>query len=98
MRTRILDRQFGKRVYDWLGRHPRVYQAIRWSVCFGRERFLQKTAMNALGAKPGDTVLDLACGAGSNLRYPHAMVGLDGRIIAVDYSTGMLDRAKAQAK
>ena len=97
MPTRTLDRQFGKRVYDWLGQHPRFYRGIRWTVCFGRERFLQRTAMQAVGLKAGDTVLDLACGAGSNLAFLREMVGPEGSILAVDYSTGMLEQAKAIA-
>lgn len=98
MNTKTLDREFGKRVYDWLGKHSRVYRAIRWSVCFGREGFLQRAAMEATSLKPGDTVLDLACGAGSNLAFLEEMVGPEGRIIAADYSAGMLQRAKDAAK
>ena len=98
MKTRTLDRDFGKRVYDWLGRHARVYRAIRWSVCFGRERFLQRAAMDAIDLKLGDTVLDLACGAGANLAFLEEKVGPQGRIIAADYSVGMLERARAAAK
>ncbi len=53
--------------------------------------------MEAVGSKRGDTVLDLACGAGSNLASLQDMVGPEGTIIAVDYSTGMLERAKQLA-
>jgi ubiquinone/menaquinone biosynthesis C-methylase UbiE len=93
-----LDLAFGKRVYDWLGQHPRVYQGIRWGVCFGRERSLQELAIAATGLHEGDTVLDLAYGAGVNLAGLEAKVGESGKIIAVDYSTGMLDTARARSR
>ncbi len=98
MRNKTLDRDYAKRVYDWLGAHPFLYRVIRWNVCFGRERFLQEQAMDAIGIKRGDTVLDLACGAGSNLAALEKRVGSQGRIIAVDLSAGMLGAAKAKAE
>jgi ubiquinone/menaquinone biosynthesis C-methylase UbiE len=91
------DLEFGKRVYDWLGEHPRIYKAIRWSVCLGRERRLQQIAIDAAGLAQGDTVLDLASGAGVNHSHLEAKVGDAGKIIAVDYSSGMLDTGRARA-
>ncbi len=93
----VLDLSHGKRVYDWLGLHKRVYRGIRWSVCFGREEYLQERAVAALALKQGDSVLDLACGAGVNLPYLFDKVGPSGKIVAVDYSGGMLATARATA-
>ncbi len=73
-----LDLAHGKRAYDLLGRHPRLYRAVRFSVCFGRERRLQQLAVAATGLAPGATVLDLACGTGVNHPHPHALVGRTG--------------------
>jgi ubiquinone/menaquinone biosynthesis C-methylase UbiE len=92
-----LDLSSGKRIYDWLGRHPLIYKGIRWSVCFGHEDRLQRLAISALGLKKGGTVLDLACGAGVNQPFLVEAVGEMGRVIAVDYSDGMLAAAQAQA-
>lgn len=44
--------------------------------------------------QPGQEVLDLGTGTGVLLPYIAQRVGKDGKIVAVDYSTGMLDRAK----
>jgi demethylmenaquinone methyltransferase/2-methoxy-6-polyprenyl-1,4-benzoquinol methylase len=93
-----LDLAHGKRAYDLLGRHPRLYRAVRFSVCFGRERRLQQLAVAATGLAPGATVLDLACGTGVNHPHLHALVGRTGRILAVDYSTGMLETARAAVR
>ena len=94
----VLDLSFGKRVYDWLGTHPRVYRVVRWLAAFGREEQLQGRALASLGLKPGDTVLDLACGMGVNLPALVRIVGASGRIIALDYSDGMLNAARATAQ
>jgi demethylmenaquinone methyltransferase/2-methoxy-6-polyprenyl-1,4-benzoquinol methylase len=64
----------------------------------GRERQLQARAIAAIGLKQSDTVLDLACGAGVNFRQLRDKVGSSGRIVAVDYSDGMLATARAAAR
>jgi arsenite methyltransferase len=52
----------------------------------------------ALGPlRPGETVLDLGCGAGTDLLVAAQMVGPAGRAIGVDMTPAMLDRARASA-
>ena len=46
---------------------------------------------------PGAVVLDLGCGAGTDLLIAAQMTGPTGRVIGVDMTTGMLDRARASA-
>ncbi len=93
----VLDLDFGKKVYDWLGAHQRIYRAIRWIACLGREKELQGRAIAAIGLKTGDTVLDLACGTGVNLPHLIQKIGQAGQVFAVDYSDGMLNFARATA-
>lgn len=40
------------------------------------------------------TILDLGCGAGLDALIAARRVGLSGKVIAVDFSTAMLDRAR----
>lgn len=94
----VLDLSFGRRIYDWYGAHKNVYGAVRWISCVGREASLQRRAIAALGLKAGDTVLDLACGTGVNLPFLAELVGPTGRILAVDYSEGMLDAARRRVR
>lgn len=47
---------------------------------------------------PGLTVLDLGCGAGTDLLVAAQMTGRQGRVIGVDMTTSMLDRARASAE
>jgi arsenite methyltransferase len=46
---------------------------------------------------PGETVLDLGCGAGTDLLVAAQMVGLAGRAIGIDMTESMLARARESA-
>jgi arsenite methyltransferase len=45
----------------------------------------------------GSTVVDVGCGAGADLLIAAQMTGPDGRVIGVDMTPSMLDRARASA-
>jgi SAM-dependent methyltransferase len=47
---------------------------------------------------PGSVVLDLGCGAGTDLLIAAQMTGPDGRVIGVDMTPAMLDRAGDSAQ
>ena len=47
--------------------------------------------------EPGATVLDLGCGAGTDLLIAAQMVGSGGNVIGIDMTRTMLDRAQASA-
>ena len=57
-------------------------------------RRLQQQAIGDLALEPGDTVVDLGTGTGWNLPYLADRVGPTGRVIGVDLSDGMLERAR----
>ena len=46
---------------------------------------------------PGETVVDLGCGAGTDLLIAAQMAGPSGRAIGIDMTPSMLDRAGASA-
>lgn len=46
--------------------------------------------------KPGEEILDLGTGTGVLLPYIAGKTGTEGRITAVDFSTGMLEKAKSK--
>jgi arsenite methyltransferase len=48
--------------------------------------------------EPGAVVLDLGCGAGTDLLIAAQMSGPDGRVIGVDMTASMLERASASAR
>jgi arsenite methyltransferase len=47
--------------------------------------------------EPGSVVLDLGCGAGTDLLIAAQMVGSEGRAVGVDMTPAMLERAQASA-
>jgi arsenite methyltransferase len=47
--------------------------------------------------EPGQVVLDLGCGAGTDLLIAAQMVGPDGRAIGIDMTATMLERARESA-
>ena len=47
--------------------------------------------------EPGAVVLDLGCGAGTDLLIAAQMTGPEGRVIGVDMTSSMLERAQASA-
>jgi len=47
---------------------------------------------------PGSVVLDLGCGAGTDLLIAAQMTGPQGRVIGVDMTSSMLERARASAR
>jgi arsenite methyltransferase len=48
--------------------------------------------------EPGSVVVDLGCGAGTDLLIAAQMTGPTGRVIGVDMTTSMLERARASAR
>jgi len=58
----------------------------------------RKKAVDALNLHPGDTVLEIGCGTGLNFHLLEEAVGPDGRIIGIDLSSAMLDKARKRIK
>ena len=58
---------------------------------------LRSDLIDRLKLNEGDTVVDLGCGTGSNFPMIHEKVGKTGRIIGVDLSPAMLERAREKA-
>ncbi len=51
-------------------------------------------AVEALGLRPGDTVVEIACGTGLNFSLIEQVIGPDGRIVGVDLTDAMLAQAQ----
>jgi len=48
--------------------------------------------------KKGDTVIDLGSGAGNDCFIARAEVGEEGKIIGIDFTPAMIDKARANAE
>jgi ubiquinone/menaquinone biosynthesis C-methylase UbiE len=55
---------------------------------------VRQLAAEHLGLRPGWAVLDAGCGSGGNLDVLRNGVGVEGRVIGVDFSPKMLRRAR----
>ena len=58
------------------------------------QRAQRRRAIEALGLRPGDTVVDIACGTGQNFPQIEHAIGPAGRIVGVDLTDAMLARAQ----
>lgn len=59
---------------------------------------LRSRAVDALRLRRGATVIDLCTGTGSSLPYLAAAVRVEGRVVGIDISPGMLDRARRRCE
>lgn len=58
----------------------------------------RRRAIDALQLDPGDTVVDLGCGTGLNVPLLRKAVGSEGRIIGVDLTADMLEKAAERTR
>lgn len=58
------------------------------------QQALRRRAVRALGLRPGDTVVDVACGTGQNFPLIEQAIGPEGRIVGVDLTDAMLAQAR----
>lgn len=89
----------GKTDRDHLERSRKVWD--RWSDYYGKseEDFgpMLEEAVGRLTLDRGDSVLEIGCGPGVNFERLRAQVGPAGRIVAVDYSPKMVEKARERA-
>lgn len=82
--------EFIRRRYNRLAAIYPIFELMFWL-----PRGICARAVERLGLKPGDRVLEVGCGTGRNLPYLVKAVGPEGRVYGVDLSDGMLARARA---
>jgi phosphatidylethanolamine/phosphatidyl-N-methylethanolamine N-methyltransferase len=76
---------------NFYGRWARLYDTIATLPGVGSWR---ERAVESLGLSPGDTVVEMGCGTGANLPYLREAVGPAGTVVGIDFTRGMLDRAR----
>lgn len=78
-------------VDEFYGRWTGLYDAIATAPGVGRWR---SGAADALDLSRGDTVVEMGCGTGANIPYLRQRVGTEGRVIGIDLTQPLLDRAR----
>jgi len=82
--------EFLRSRYDRLARWYVLFEWLFWLPPGIRER-----AVQLLGVRHGQRVLEVGCGTGRNLPWLQAAIGPAGHIYGVDLSEGMLSRCRA---
>lgn len=80
----------GARYYD-----PTVWLYYLAGMRIGRWR---RKGIEALALRPGDTVVEIGCGTGLNFPLLQQAVGSKGKIIGIDISEAMLERARRRVR
>lgn len=80
-------------IADFYGRRAKLYDRIATVPGVGRWRRLAAERT----ARAGDTVVEMGCGSGANLPYLRDRVGPDGRVLGIDITGPLLERARERA-
>ena len=64
----------------------------------GIGKAFRKRAVDLLGLKPGDCVVELGCGTGVNFPPVHSRIGPTGKLIGIDISAGTLAGAQIRVE
>lgn len=87
------DQDFIERRYQsW----AKVYDWLTPTYLLGNEKRLRAKTITSLRLQPGQTVLDIACGTCRNFPWILERIGPRGKLVGVDYTAAMLDRAREQ--
>ncbi|HEX6547131.1 MAG TPA: methyltransferase domain-containing protein [Candidatus Dormibacteraeota bacterium] len=78
-------------------RHARAYRDRVMDVVSRRQARGRLAVLEKVAAKPGERILDLACGPGTLTLPVGAAVGPDGRVIGVDLAPGMIELLREAA-
>jgi len=71
-----------------------VYDRLNSLMTLGLDGRWRRAAVRASGVRSGGSAVDLACGTGKLSAALAARVGPFGRVLAIDLSRGMIDRAR----
>ncbi|MFC7155667.1 class I SAM-dependent methyltransferase [Halomarina halobia] len=82
-------------VRAFYGRYAALYDAIATAPGVARWRAV---AADALDLDPGDTVVEMGCGTGANLRHLRERVGPEGTVVGVDLTRPLLRYARTRVR
>ena len=75
-------------MYDWL---TPLY-------LLGNEDRLRRETIGSLHLQRGQTVLEIGCGTGRNFQLILERIGIGGKLVGVDYTFAMLERARERVE
>jgi ubiquinone/menaquinone biosynthesis C-methylase UbiE len=75
----------------------RAYDLLVWLLLLGRESAFREKLVRLARVKPGNSVLDIGCGTGSQAIAVKRQVGANGSVHGIDASPEMIARARQKA-
>lgn len=85
------------RLYSRRAGHYNLAANLYYLIGF-RLQYYRKKAVKALHIMPGDTVVEIGCGTGSNFPLLEKAVGPTGKIVGVDITEAMLVQARKRIR
>ncbi|HEX6559590.1 MAG TPA: methyltransferase domain-containing protein, partial [Longimicrobiales bacterium] len=76
----------------------RAYDLLVWLLTFGREDVLSAKFLDLARVRPGERVLDVACGTGELAIAAKRRVGAAGAVSAIDALPASIERAGRKAR
>jgi ubiquinone/menaquinone biosynthesis C-methylase UbiE len=86
----VASRRHYERRARWYDTANRLAAIVRGTSMMGERR----KAVAQLALTPGDAVLEVAIGTGTNVRLMHEALQAEGRIVGLDISRAMLERCR----
>jgi ubiquinone/menaquinone biosynthesis C-methylase UbiE len=78
-------------------RWPVLYELILWVITRGREQAFRRFVIEQVGLQPGEAVLDVGCGTGTQALLAKEYVGETGRVSGIEPSLEMVTYAQRKA-
>ena len=76
---------------------PVFYELILWGITRGKERAFRQFIVEQAGLRPGEAVLDVGCGVGTQALVAREVVGETGRVAGIEPSLKMVNHAQRKA-
>ncbi len=90
----MIERSGGRTRFSYQTNAKYYDLAVRLFGFLGVRHAFRAKAVDRLGLRRGDHVVELGCGTGLNFPLIQQRIGAEGRLIGVDFAPAMLERAK----
>ena len=94
----MFNLDFVSKIYGFWGKTAVIYNLSNLLTYLGKEKYLRWQLISQLDLKGGSSVLDLACGNGSNFEIIQKFIDKTGHLYGFDYSKEMLQSADKRVK